>query len=140
MGAPQVKGRDFYGNRVSIGNDGRAKAIVLLAHWCPHCQAEVPEVQGWINTNGMPEGVDLYSVSTSVDEGLSNYPPSEWLKREGWTLPVVVDDTASSTAEAFGMSGTPFWVFVNSDGTVAARAAGAIGVAGIESHLASIGR
>jgi hypothetical protein len=87
----------------------------------------------------MPEGVDFYSVSTSVDAGLSNYPPSEWLKREGWTLPVVVDDTASSTAEAFGMSGTPFWVFVNSDGTVAARAAGAIGVTGIESHLASIG-
>ena len=31
--APEVRGTDFDGTAVSITNDGRAKALVFLAHW-----------------------------------------------------------------------------------------------------------
>jgi len=33
MVMPEIRGQDFDGNPVAITNDGRAKAILLLAHW-----------------------------------------------------------------------------------------------------------
>jgi thiol-disulfide isomerase/thioredoxin len=130
--APTVIGQDFDGNDVLIDNDGRAKAIALLAHWCPHCQNEVPAVQAWIDSGGGVEGVDLYSVTTSMDSTRDNYPPSEWLDREGWTAPVIRDDSSNTVHGAFGSGGFPFWVFVNSDGTVAVRVAGSVPIETLE--------
>jgi thiol-disulfide isomerase/thioredoxin len=121
---PAVAGEDFAGDAVKIEDDGNAKAIVFLAHWCPHCQNEVPEVQAWLNGGGSVGGVDLYSVSTSMSSGRDNYPASAWLEREGWTVPLIVDDQDNSVYRAFGSGGFPFWVFVNSDGTVALRRQG----------------
>ena len=122
--APTVRGANFAGDEVVISNDGRAKAIVHLAHWCQFCQREVPAVQAWLDAGGGVEGVDLYSVATSISSGRDNYPPSAWLEEEGWTVPVVVDDTESSVYRAYGAGGFPYWVFVHSDGTVALRASG----------------
>lgn len=122
--APDVTGSDFDGNTVSITNDGRAKGIVFVAHWCPHCQEEVPRVQDWIDGGGGVEGVDLYSVSTSVHSTQANYPPSDWLESEGWTIPVIRDDQDGSVHLAYGGGGFPYWVFLNSDGTVAIRTSG----------------
>lgn len=130
--APTVIGQDFDGNEVRIENDGRAKAIALLAHWCPHCQNEVPAVQAWIDSGGGVDGVDLYSVTTAMDSTRDNYPPSEWLDREGWTAPVIRDDSGNTVHSAFGSGGFPFWVFVNSDGTVAVRVAGSTPIETLE--------
>jgi len=121
---PVLTGTDFEGNTVSISNDGRAKAVLFLAHWCSNCQEEVPRVQGWLDGGGGVEGVDLYSVTTAVRSTSGNYPPSAWLEREGWTVPVIRDDAQSSAHRAFGGGGFPYWVFLNSDGTVVLRAAG----------------
>lgn len=136
--APIVIGEDFDGNEVRIENDGRAKAIALLAHWCPHCQNEVPEVQAWLEAGGGVDGVDLYSVATSMRSTGDNYPPSEWLDREGWTVPVIVDDEQSSVYTAYGSGGFPFWVFVNSDGTVALRMQGFIPISDLEQVMAAL--
>lgn len=122
--APDVTGSNFGGTTVSITNDGRAKGIVFVAHWCPHCQEEVPRVQEWIDGGGSVEGVDLYSVNTSVRSTQANYPPSDWLEREGWTVPVIRDDEDGSTHLAYGGGGFPYWVFLSSDGTVALRTSG----------------
>ncbi len=120
--APGAVGADFQLETVEIANDGRPKVILFLAHWCPHCQVEVPKVQEWLEGGGKPEGVDFYSVATSIDETLPNYPPDLWLQREGWTPPVLVD-TDRSVAGAYGLRFFPLWVFVDDDGTVIGRAA-----------------
>jgi thiol-disulfide isomerase/thioredoxin len=133
--APVVVGNDYDGNTVTIENDGRPKAVVFLAHWCPHCQNEVPSVQRWLNDTGGVEGVDLYSVSTALNAQPGNYPPSEWLEEEGWTVPLIRDDARSSVLVAHGDGGFPFWVFTNSDGTVALRVAGEIPIADLEGIL-----
>jgi len=130
--APTVIGEDFEGNEVRIENDGRAKAIVLLAHWCSHCQREVPAVQEWLDSGGGVDGVDMYSIATAMNSTQDNYPPSEWLDREGWTVPVIRDDSNNTVHDAYGAGGFPFWVFVNSDGTVAVRVAGSTPVENIE--------
>ncbi|MGH8930189.1 MAG: TlpA family protein disulfide reductase [Egibacteraceae bacterium] len=124
MAAPEVEGAAFDGGPVAITRDGTAKIIVFLAHWCPHCQREVPAVNEWLEQRGLPEGVELYSVVTSIDPSLPNYPPDEWLRREGWSVPVLADDARNSVATAYGLNAFPYWVFVTADGTVAQRATG----------------
>ena len=120
--APALSGVDFDESAVSFATDGRARMIVFLAHWCPHCQAEVPRVTEWLGGRTLPPSVDLISVSTSVSPGQPNFPPSSWLRREGWPLPVIADD--GSAAQAYGLASFPYWVFVDAEGLVVQRIGG----------------
>lgn len=133
---PNLTGVDFDNETVAIDYaDGRAKAVVFLAHWCPHCQEEVPRVQAWLDATGGNPNVDIYSVSTSMNSGRDNYPPSEWLENEGWTVPVIRDDQQNSALISHGAGGFPFWVFTNSDGTVAVRTSGQLSIEQLETIL-----
>ena len=132
MSAPTVEGADWNDNEVTIEADGRPKVVLFLAHWCPHCQAEVPVVQDWIDSGNLPEGVDLYSVATSTDRLRPNWPPQEWLEDEGWTVPVIMDDEIGSVAGHVGMAGTPFDVVREGDNNVVRRISGEIGTAGLD--------
>lgn len=122
--APDLAGEDFAGQPVSITNDGKPKVVMFVAHWCPHCQREVPNVQAWLDANGMPSEVSLYSVATATDATRDNYPPSKWLVGKNWTVPVLVDDAAGTAAQAWGLGGYPYFVAVAADGTVVQRASG----------------
>ena len=133
--APSLQGEDFAGNPVRIGEDGRPKAVVFLAHWCPHCQREVPLIQDWLDAQGPPEGVDLYSVATSIDPSQPNYPPDAWLEREGWSVPVLVDDSMDSAATAYGLTLFPYFVFIDAEGNVVARASGELTIEQLEDYL-----
>lgn len=128
MTAPTVTGTDFDGSEVTIAPDGRPKVVLLVAHWCPHCQNEVPRVQSWLDGGNQPEGVDFYTVSTMVARLQGNWPPEKWLVEDvGWTVPVIQDDQAGTANQAFGMTGTPFWVVLDGDNNVMARVSGEIG-------------
>ncbi len=83
-------------------------------------------MQPWIDDDGVPAGVELVSVSTAEDATRDNYPADEWLEREGWSVPVLVDDEAGTVAQAFGLSSFPFWVLVDGEGTVVAQVGGAV--------------
>lgn len=123
---PEVKGQSFDGSPVEIRNDGRAKLIVFVAHWCPHCQKEIPLLAGWLKSNTLPGGVDLYTVSTGVTSERPNYPPSTWLKKEGWMGPTLADSDDQEAADAFGLSAFPYFVAVDGSGKVVARTSGEI--------------
>jgi cytochrome c biogenesis protein CcmG, thiol:disulfide interchange protein DsbE len=135
--APELVGRDFEGREVRIGDDGRPKAVLFVAHWCPHCQREVPAVQSWIDAGNAPADVDLYSVATGNTPDRPNYPPDAWLEQEGWTVPVAVDGDDQAAATAYGLTGYPYWVFIGADGTVASRYGGVLPTAELETILAS---
>jgi thiol-disulfide isomerase/thioredoxin len=128
---PSLTGTNFDGEEVAITADGRPKAVYFLAHWCPHCQAEVPVMQDLIDQGALPEGVDLYAVSTAVDESRPNFPPYLWLDREGFEVPLVRDDADSSAYSAFGAGGFPYVVYLNGDNEVMARSSGELGAAAI---------
>jgi thiol-disulfide isomerase/thioredoxin len=132
--APTVTGETFDGQELTIGPDGNAKIIVMLAHWCPHCQAEVPVVQGWLEAGGLPEGVDIYGVTVltnRVRDGRT-WPPQDWLEDEGWTSPTIKDDQQSSIVNAYGMTGTPTYVVLGPDNENLGRISGEIGLGGLE--------
>ncbi len=124
---PEVRGADFDGNPVVITpDDGRVKMLLFIAHWCPHCQFEVPVVQDFVEAGNLPAEIDIYSIATGISPTRENYPPSEWLEREEWNVPVVVDDAASTIGRTFGLSAYPFWVFVDDQGNVLGRISGRI--------------
>ena len=108
---------------ISIEKNGNAKALVFLAHWCGYCQKEVPIVQNLIDTVGVPDGVDVIAVATSIDRGRENYPPQEWLANEGWTETQLYD-LDKEVGTAYGLSAFPYWVFLDKDLNVVARRTG----------------
>jgi cytochrome c biogenesis protein CcmG/thiol:disulfide interchange protein DsbE len=123
---PEAKGQSFDGTPVDIRSDGRPKLVLFVAHWCPHCQREVPLLVKYMKSNPLPKGIDLYAVSTAVNEPRGNYPPSSWLKKEGWTAPTLADSDKGEAADAFGLPGFPYFVAVDGAGKVVARTSGEI--------------
>jgi thiol-disulfide isomerase/thioredoxin len=128
MVPPTLEGSSFDGTKVTIkpGADGKNLLTVFVAHWCPHCQREVPRVVQWIASGQKPAGLDVALVSTSVQNGRDNYPPSSWLTRESWPTPVLADDAQSTAAQSWGLSAFPYMVLTGSDGKVLLRMSGEI--------------
>ena len=125
MVAPALRGTGFDGAPVAVTpGDGRGTLLVFVAHWCPHCRREVPRLVERLRQSPLPEGVDLYAISTAVDKRRPNHPPAEWLRKEGWPAPVLRDDENGTAAEAYGLSGFPYFVAVGPDGRVVARVSG----------------
>lgn len=137
--APVVQGHDYAGKAVGIAPSGKPTLVIFAAHWCPHCQREIPLIQDWINAGKAPKDVDMVSVSTGIDPSAPNYPPEAWLAREGWTVPVIVDPT-NTVAAAYGLSSYPYFVLLDGGGKVVKRMAGEISMADLESILAAAPR
>ena len=123
---PEAKGQSFDGTAVDIRNDGRPKLILFVAHWCPHCQREVPLLTGYLKSHPLPSGVDLYTVATATTSARPNYPPSSWLSKVGWKATTMADSDDGKAADAFGLSAFPYFVAVDGSGKVVARTTGEI--------------
>lgn len=124
---PELSGIGLDGQPLSIGPDDGPMAIVILAHWCPHCQNEVPGLVDYLESGALPEGTRVVGLTTSINAAQPNYPPSAWLEREGWTVPTLVDDASNSGLAALGIGSFPGFVFVDADGAVVQRMTGEIG-------------
>ncbi len=123
--------------RLQPGADGQPIVAVFVAHWCPHCQREVPLLVD-LARQGTFDGVHLVAVATSSDPSKPNFPPSAWLEDELWPGDVLYDDQSSSAAAAYGLSGFPMIVFINADGTVASRISGEQPAEAIQTEVAKI--
>jgi|TARA_A200000159_G_scaffold142240_1_gene145589 thiol-disulfide isomerase/thioredoxin len=110
---------------VSLDKNGNAKALLFLAHWCGYCQTEVPVVQNLINTVGVPSGVEIIAIATSIDRGRENYPPQKWLSDEGWSETQIYD-LNREIGTAYGINAFPYWVFLDKDLNVVVRQTGNI--------------
>ena len=127
MIAPVLTGQGFTGNKITT-TPGAPTLLVFLAHWCPHCQREVPLLVQWNRDGLVPSGVDVIGIATSSDPASPNFPPSEWLAREEFPAlwPVMTDSGEKTAAAAMGVSGFPFFVLLDSNGKVALRISGEI--------------
>ena len=123
--APTITGTTFDEQEVTIGPDGTPKAVYFLAHHCQFCQAEVPVIQGLIDSGQKPDGMEVYAVSTSVlDRPNANYPPELWFNLENFT-PLTIRDSANSQAfAAMGGVSFPYVVYMDGDNRVLNRSAG----------------
>lgn len=134
--APSITAQYFDNEEVTIDPaDGTPRIVIFLAHWCPHCQAEVIELTEWFETNGVPTDVEIVAISTGVDQGNANYPPSSWLIRELWPIPVLRDSAQGDLASGYGLSGFPFMVVIGADGEVLSRSSGQLPLGAWEAKL-----
>ena len=121
--APSFSGPDQNSEIISLEKNGKSKILLFLAHWCPHCQAEVPVVQEYIDTFGLPADVEVIGILTSIDRSRDNYPPHDWLVKEGWSETQIYDlDREIGTA--YGLNAFPYWVFLDKELNVVARRTG----------------
>ncbi|HUS41038.1 MAG TPA: hypothetical protein VMY16_00085 [Ilumatobacteraceae bacterium] len=124
---PVIDGATFDGNAMTIGGatDGPTM-YVFLAHWCPHCNDEIPELIELNNRGGVPEDMNVVAISTAVTPGEPNYPPSEWIVDKDWPSqwPVMADSVESTSFVVNGGSGFPYLMIVDADGNVLDRASG----------------
>lgn len=136
--APLLSGLDFQGDAITIDPAANGPyMIVFLAHWCPHCNAEVPRLLDWKASGAVPTGLNVLGVATAVSASAPNYPPGEWFSNKGWSWPVMVDESqgdgvAGTAASAYGASGWPYFVIVGADGLVKARVSGEVSVADLQ--------
>ncbi|CAM8657183.1 TlpA_like_family domain containing protein [Acidimicrobiia bacterium] len=128
MTIPQVTGQSFDGKTDVITPEGKPMVIIALAHWCSFCQKEVPVIQDWLDQNGMPADVELVSLATSNDPAKSNYPAGDWLRKEQWSVPTILDNKETAGARAYGVGGFPFFVVVSPEGKVLYRTSGVLSV------------
>ena len=140
LAAPKLGSVDFQGTNVEAGGvTGKPYAMVFLAHWCPHCQAEVPRLVSLAKA-GKIAGVDVTGVATGTSKDYPNYPPSAWLDREGWPFGVMVDDARSTAADAYGLAGYPYMVFVDAQGKVVGRTSGEVAPADVTAIFESLAK
>ncbi len=133
--APVIVAETYAGERLELGGDGIARVIGFFAHWCPHCQAELPRVVEWQRDIAVPAGVQVVAVSTAVDADRGNYPPSAWFADEGYEGILVRDSAEFALAIGYGLTGFPYWVVVGADGSLVARTTGSIDTEAYETML-----
>lgn len=103
--------------------DGTARAWLIWAHWCPHCQRELPPLSDWYVENAdLYPNVELLSITSSIDPTRGN-PLEPYLDDLQLPFPTIMDPDLD-LAEQFGLSAYPFWVFTAGDGTTLLRVAG----------------
>lgn len=122
--APAVHGKTFTGDPVDITADGRPKAVMFFAHWCPHCQAELPKITKWMKQSASKYHVDFYAVATGTSPAKANYPPAAWFKKVGYPGKVIADDSANSIGNAYGLASYPYLVFLDGKDRLVARTSG----------------
>ena len=127
--APVLTGESFDGSAVTTASEGGPVMVVVVAHWCPHCNNEIPRLLELEDAGRFPDDLAIVALSTAVSPDRPNFPPSEWIVDTGWPWPVMADgyDFTNQTfvgASALGVSGFPFIVVVGADGTVHGRWSG----------------
>lgn len=139
MPAPTLEGVSPDGTPTNVDFEGDEPTLLaFLAHWCPHCQAELPNLVTMAE-EGQLDDVRPVVVLTGTDEAAPNYPPGPWIEREGWTGPTILDDEAYQAGGAYGLSGYPYLVLVDADGNVLARSSGELGLEGLVTFVERAG-
>jgi cytochrome c biogenesis protein CcmG/thiol:disulfide interchange protein DsbE len=144
MAAPVLVGLGYDGEtvRIDAAADGPTM-VVFLAHWCPHCNAEIPVINSLRDDDRVPPEVNVVAVSTDVRPGQPNFPPGKWLDDKEWTYPALVDGVDMENeryiaASAFGLNGYPFITLIDTNGIVVARWSGERPASEIASLLAAL--
>ena len=134
--APVLSGAGFDGTPVTIA-PGKPTLVVFLAHWCPHCQREVPRLVEWAADGDVPAGLDVIGVTTGTEESAPNYPPSEWLAAEEWPFPAMADDADQTAATVMGIPSYPYFVLLDAEGRVAWRVTGEMDTGDLTDEIVS---
>lgn len=117
---PDIGGPDLVtGEQINLRDYiGKPTIIEMWASWCSVCRAGADDVKRFSETRGDINYVGI-DVSDSPDNGRG------FIEEHAWTFPSIDDAaTGGELARTFGLTGTPTFVFIHADGTIAGRVAG----------------
>ena len=87
MTMPTLHGKSvFDGKPVTIAPNGKPQAIVFVAHWCPHCQAEVPRLVA-LAKQGVFKGLEVTAVATGTSDNYLELPAVGLVEEGGLAVP-----------------------------------------------------
>lgn len=134
-----VSGTEYYSaTAASIDPaDDTPRVWLIWAHWCPHCQNELPAVSEWYEARAADyPDIELVTISTAIDPSRDN-PLEPYLEESQFPFPVLVDENTTIAAQ-IGASAFPFWMVTDGEGTVLVRIPGAIGIETVEQIFTSL--
>ena len=137
MKVPEIRARNFDGGPVSlrIASVKRPTMVVFLAHWCPHCNREVPRILELDAQGGIPAELRVVGVATGSRDDQPNWPPSVWLEEMKWKWEVAADSQDGRIFAAYGGMSFPTMVLVAPDGSVMDRFSGEAEVSELEARI-----
>lgn len=97
------------------------KDVILVsfwATWCEPCKAEMPFLQRFYDTH-RDKGLSIVSVSIDSPDTVSEVKP--YIRKQGYTFPVVVDKSGDIAQALNPTSTAPYALLVARDGRVAKR-------------------
>jgi thiol-disulfide isomerase/thioredoxin len=137
VAAPVLAGFDFSGSPVTLTPSGKPRLLVFLAHWCPHCNAEIPRLIEWNESGQMPDSLEVVGITTGSRDDQANWPPSQWLVDMEWPWAVMADSEKQDAAYAMGVSGYPGLVLLDGDGSVLVRRSGEASVSELDEWVSA---
>ena len=73
---------------MTIGGAGdKPTLLVFLAHWCPHCNREVPELIKLNDAGGIPADLDVIGISTASHPDRAELSAVGMDRRQGVAVP-----------------------------------------------------
>lgn len=86
----------------NIFKNGKKTLFILAAEWCPHCRAELPEVQKFYEKYKDKVNVAVVFLGSSSLEEVKGY-----VSNSKFTFPIYYDDD-NSILEGFDIQSVPF--------------------------------
>ena len=137
MKVPEIRAKNFDGGPVSlrIASIKRPTMVVFLAHWCPHCNREIPRIVELDAQGGIPADLRVVGVATGSRNDQPNWPPSAWLEDMDWKWETAADSQDGAIFSAYGGTSFPTMVLVGPDGTVMSRFSGEVETADLGERI-----
>ena len=118
--APDFALTDLKGKEVSLSSlKGKFVFLNFWATWCPPCRAEMPSMQV-LYEKYRNSGFEILAVNLREDKKTVR----DYMKKNGYTFPVVLDTDGSVGGSMYGVSGIPTTYFIGKDGAILGRLVG----------------
>lgn len=124
--APALSGVDMYsGREVSLQDmKGKPTLVTVWAHWCPHCQKELPIIQQLSTEQAANFNFLTLTTAAGQQPAQTQYAtPATLMQTQGITIPTLRDD-GMKAMNALGAEGFPTLLMVDADGVVVGKASG----------------
>lgn len=131
--APQLSGTDMItGQPVSLAAmRDRPTLVVFWAHWCPHCQKEMPVVEQVANQQAGSFNVLTVATAIKAQPAQEQYSsPERFIETTSLTMPTLRDGT-NSASNAYGIEGFPSFYMVDTNGNLVGSASGELPAAAL---------
>ena len=122
---PVFSASNLDGQNVQVGLPGKPYVLNFWATWCPPCRDEFPEINQFANQHAAD--VQFYAIDLQESSG----QVSEFLNRNGYNLPVLLD-LDGSVARELRINAIPTTIVVDGQGVIRYRKTGGVTMSELE--------